>query len=307
MDLEQLRYFVRVAEQGSFSKAAVLLDIAQPTLSRSVRSLEVELKASLFHRNGRGVLLTDDGRVFLNHARGVLRGADAALKAVGRGEPSYAGRVAAGLPPSLSKLIILPLVSTFRERFPRASLGVVDGLSSALYDQLLSGRLDFAILHNPAASPQLAIEPIVTEPLVLIGNRQVGRRAGSVGLADLEGLPLVMASAPHALRPLIEAAMARAGLPMRVAIEVDSIAAIIDLATAGTAFSIVSESTIAVVPASVGLHRQRIDAPGLETTLCLAAPARQPRTPLPVEVAQLCVELLRKALGLRRRPARIKV
>ena len=131
MDLEQLRFFVRVAEQGSFSKAATLLDIAQPTLSRQVRALEVELKTNLFHRNGRGVLLTDDGRVFLNHARGVLRGADAALKAVGPGEPSYAGRVAAGLPPSLSKLIILPLVNTFLERFPRASLGVVDGLSSA--------------------------------------------------------------------------------------------------------------------------------------------------------------------------------
>lgn len=300
MDLEQLRYFVRIAEQGSFSKAAMLLDIAQPTLSRRVRALEVELKTSLFHRNGRGVLLTDDGRVFLNHARGVLHGADSALKSVGRGEPSYAGRVVLGLPPSIGKLLIPPLVKQFVARFPRASIGVVDGLSMPLYHQLLAGRLDFAVLHNPAASPQLAIEPVATEALCLIGARPVGRRVNSVRLEELDGLPLIMASAPHAIRPLIEAAMARLGMPMQVTIEVDAIGSIVDLAAAGAGYSVVSESTMLAAPASLRLSRQRIDAPGLETTLCLAAPARQPRTQLPVEVAQLTCDLLRRLLGVQR-------
>src|SRR5260370_39141881 len=99
MDIKQLRYFVRVAELGSVGKASDVLDIAQPTLSRQVRALEVELKATLFSRNGRGVILTPAGRRFLEHARGVLHAADFALIALNEGESAYEGRVLAGVTP----------------------------------------------------------------------------------------------------------------------------------------------------------------------------------------------------------------
>ena len=120
MELKQLRYFVDVAELGSFAKAAEVLDVAQPTLSRQVRALELELRASLFHRNGRGVLLTPEGARFVDRARGVLQAADAAVQVLQEGDRRLRGKVVCGLTPSIAGLMLPELVRRFRERLPSA-------------------------------------------------------------------------------------------------------------------------------------------------------------------------------------------
>jgi LysR family nitrogen assimilation transcriptional regulator len=300
MELRELEYFVRVAEQGSFTNAAVQLQITQPTLSRKVRALEVELRANLFHRNGRGAQLTAAGRRFLDHARGVLRGADSALRSVHEDGTGYEGRVAAGLPPSVGKLLIPPLVKKFAERFPKASLSIVEGLSNGLYDQLLSGRLDFAVMRNPAASPHLSIQPITTEAFYLVGAKPLGRRNSTVALAELVGLPLIMPSAPHAFRPLLEAAMARMGAVLNVSFEVDAVGSLIDLAAAGLGHVLLPESTVRTIRFRRHLCCQRINAPELTSTLCVVTPSRQPKTQLPMEAMSLTREVLVKELGLER-------
>jgi LysR family nitrogen assimilation transcriptional regulator len=300
MELLQLQYFVRVAEQGSFTNAAAQLEVAQPTLSRKVRALEVELRANLFHRNGRGAQLTAAGRRFLDHARGVLRGAESAMQAVREGEASYEGRVAAGLPPSVGKVLIPALVRGFAERFPKASLSIVEGLSNGLYDQLLSGRLDFAVMRNPSASPHLSIEPITTEAFYLVGAKPLGRRNRAVDLADLVGLPFIMPSAPHTFRPLLDAAMARIGAVLNVTFEVDAISSIMDLAAAGLGYTISPESTMRTAPDGQKLSWQRVAVPELSSTLCLVTPSRQPHTQLPLEAAQLAREVLIRELRLER-------
>jgi len=108
MDLKQLEYFVRVAELGSFTRASIALDIAQPALSRQVRLLEVELRQNLLVRNGRGVSTTDAGKVLLEHARGILYQLDRAREEMARLRGAPVGRVALGLPPSLSKVLTVP-------------------------------------------------------------------------------------------------------------------------------------------------------------------------------------------------------
>lgn len=300
MELLQLEYFVRVAEQGSFTNAAVQLEVTQPTLSRKVRTLEVELRANLFHRNGRGAQLTAAGRRFLDHARGVLRGADSALRAVREGEAAKEGRVAVGLPPSVGKLLIPPLVKEFAKRFPKASLSIVEGLSNGLYDQLLTGRLDFAVMRNPAASSHLSIEPITTEALYLVGAKPLGRRNSAVALADLVGLPFIMPSAPHTFRPALEAAMARMGTVLNVTFEVDAVGSLIDLAAAGLGHILLPESTIRTMRFGRHLCCQRVDAPELSSTLCIITPSRQPQTQLPLEALSLMREVLTRELGLER-------
>ncbi|MDO8284058.1 MAG: LysR family transcriptional regulator, partial [Rhodoferax sp.] len=102
MDLKQLEYFVRVAELGSFTRAAIALDIAQPALSRQVRLLEVELRQTLLTRNGRGALPTEAGKLLLAHGRGILHQVERAKEELGRVRGSLAGRVAVGLPTSLA-------------------------------------------------------------------------------------------------------------------------------------------------------------------------------------------------------------
>ena len=115
MNLKQLEYFVQVAELGSFSKAAGVLDIAQPALSRQVRSLETELSQQLFLRNGRGVALTDAGKRLFDHSVAVLQLVEHAREDLGASRDEPVGRVVIGLPPSIGRQLTLPLIDRFRK------------------------------------------------------------------------------------------------------------------------------------------------------------------------------------------------
>src|SRR6218665_3068895 len=105
MDLRQIEYFVRVAELGSFTRASVGLGIAQPALSRQVRLLEVELRKSLWLRNGRGAAPTEAGQLLLKHGRSILHQVAPAREELGRVPGALAGRVDIGLPPSIAKVL----------------------------------------------------------------------------------------------------------------------------------------------------------------------------------------------------------
>ncbi|MDB5964235.1 MAG: LysR family transcriptional regulator, partial [Polaromonas sp.] len=124
MDLKQLRYFVRIAELGGFARAADLLGVAQPTLSRQVRALEIEVKSSLFYRTGRGIVLTPAGARFLNQAHGLLHAADAALQELHRDDDRLSGRVLCGMTPSVGRLITREYVARFRKQLPLATLSI---------------------------------------------------------------------------------------------------------------------------------------------------------------------------------------
>jgi LysR family nitrogen assimilation transcriptional regulator len=300
MEFLQLQYFVRVAEQGGFTTAALQLGITQPALSRKVRALEVELRTHLFRRTGRGAQLTPEGRRFLDHARGVLHGADAAMRSVRKGAASYEGRVALGLPPSVGKLVIPPLVSEFARRFPKASVSVVEGLSHALYDQLLTGRLDFAVTRNPAPSPHLSIELLTTEAFYLVGAKPVGRSGHPVTLSDLVGLSFIMPTAPHSFRQILEAAMARMNTVLNVNYEIDAVASLLDLAAAGLGYTLIPDSTLRTVPVPRHLSWQKIAAPELYTRLCFITPARRPEAQLTLEAAYVTRDVLLRELCLER-------
>ena len=132
MDIKQLSYFVRVAEMGSFTRASIVLDIAQPALSRQVRLLEVEIRQNLLIRNGRGITLTEAGKVLLEHSRGVLHQMERLREELSRVRGSLAGRVAVGLPPTLGRILAVPLTRAFNELMPDATLAIVGGLSKTM-------------------------------------------------------------------------------------------------------------------------------------------------------------------------------
>ena len=153
MDLKQLEYFVHVAELGSFTRASSFLSVAQPALSRQVRTLEVELRQPLLERNGRGVTLTEAGKRLLAHGRGILQQVERAQLDLEDHRGAATGRLAIGMPPSVSRTLTGPLVKAFRERFPKATLSVVDGLSNYMMEWLAIGRLDCAVVYNVTPSP----------------------------------------------------------------------------------------------------------------------------------------------------------
>jgi LysR family nitrogen assimilation transcriptional regulator len=287
MEIKQLRYFVKVAELSSVGKASDFLNIAQPTLSRQIRALEIELKTNLFSRDGRGVQLTPRGRRFLEHARGLLHAADTAMDAIDEGKSVYEGKVIVGMTPSIGHRIIPDYISRFTERFPRASLSIVEGYSQALAEQVVMGKLDFALLLNPQASPNLLIDPVGPEVLYLIGAKPAGDNSDYVNLSDIGGIPLIMPHTIHTIRPLVEYEAARLGVMLNIAFEIDSVRSISALVQKGRGHTVMPLNSMRD-PEVKGLHWQKIANPEIAVTICLIQPAlgRRPHCLLKRRVSQ---------------------
>ncbi len=118
MNLKQLEYFVRVAELSSFSRAALQLGLPQPALSRHIRQLELELRQTLLLRNGRGATPTEAGKLLMSHARGILHQVALATEGMDQSRGQLSGRVAVGLPPSLSRKITVPFIQSMQQQLP---------------------------------------------------------------------------------------------------------------------------------------------------------------------------------------------
>lgn len=295
MDLKQLTSFVQVAELGSFTRAAAVLRVAQPALSRQVRALEVELRQALFERNGRGVTLTPAGTRLLAHGRGILQQVQRAVQELEELRGTASGVLSIGLPPSLSRTLTAPLVEAFRERLPRAGVSVVEGLTHYMLEWLVQGRIDAALVYNATPSTAVSLQPVLEEPLQLISAR--GRqpaRARPVSLAELAGCELVIPSRPHALRMRVETALAEAGFVPRVALEIESVGAMLALVQRHALHAVLAASALADHPAGGALHARPIHrAPRrpLSTSLSLAISAQRPRGPLLEQASALLVQL----------------
>src|SRR5512140_132149 len=215
MNLKQLEYFVQVAELGSFSKAAVVLDIAQPALSRQVRSLETELHQQLFLRNGRGVTLTDAGKRLFDHSVAVLQLMAHAREDLGASRDEPVGRVTIGLPPSMGRQLTLPLIDRFKKELPAARLAIVEGLSTHIVEWVTTGRIDIGLVYNPEAQPGLEITPLLQEQLGLLSPAATSKRKSAAPpprMKELPAYPLIVPERVHAMRRLLETQAALAGI-----------------------------------------------------------------------------------------------
>ncbi|WP_338617127.1 LysR family transcriptional regulator [Pigmentiphaga sp. CHJ604] len=286
MDITQIRHFVRVAETGSYIKAADLLNVAQSTLSRQVRALEVELRASLFYRHGRGVLPTEAGKKFLEYARATLHTIDSAVIAVRDSEASYSGQLVLGMPNSVGRICLSTVVPRLMERFPRASISVIESMSSALYQGVLLGHIDFAFVHNPTASPNIRILPVASDELYLIGPRPAGPDPDRVRLAELAHVPLILPHGNHAVRVAVETAAARQGVTANIALQVDAFYPSIELVAKGLGYSIMP-GMLEKAARLPSLSWQKITDPVLENATCMVLPSQPARNPLHADAAEL--------------------
>ncbi|ANQ85734.1 putative nitrogen assimilation regulatory protein [Azoarcus olearius] len=289
MDLKQLEYFVRVAELGSFTRASIALDIAQPALSRQVRLLEVELHQNLLVRNGRGVTLTEAGKVLLEHSRGVLHQIERIREELERVRGTPSGRVAVGLPPSLSRVLTVPVTREFRARMPGATLSITEGLSVTMREALMNGRLDIALLYNAVPSTDIDLFPLLDEPLFLVQRADHGSTA-PIPLRELADHPLVIPSRPNALRMLVETELANLGCRPRIAIEIDGVAPILGLVADGLGSAVLSMNAVATSAKAAEFVVRPFIEPGLQSRLSMAASSRRPTT----GTQQAMLELLRE-------------
>ncbi|WP_121062301.1 LysR family transcriptional regulator [Chachezhania antarctica] len=234
MDVRQLRYFVTIARCGSFSRAAVELNVAQPALSHHVANLEAELGVKLFDRSTRGVVPTECGHTLVTHANGILRQMAQAVRDVQQTSSDPSGTVQIGLPTSVSMELTVPLLSAVGERYPAITLKVNENYSGYLAEWVQAGELDLAVLFDVAETGPYNLTHLMTETLFLVtAPGGIADGQDSVDLARLDGLPLVVTSQSHGLRQVLERHSEQKTLTLSIKHELDSLDAIKKLVAAG--------------------------------------------------------------------------
>ena len=297
MDLRQLRYFVRIVDLGSLSKAAADLYVAQPALSRQVASLEAELKVALLVRSVRGVTPTDAGSALYRQAQGILRQLSRIPEEVRSAGGLPAGTVSVGLPFSVSNVLTAALVAEVRSRLPGVRIFVTEAVSSVLEEQLTGGRLDIGMLYETERrAGGIDERPLLVEELFLVGPRK-GGVAKEISLAEAIRRPFILPGRNNATRRILEKAVAKAGGSFEVIAEVDSASTIKGMVAAGLGVTVMSRSALHPEGGKPALAIQRIVRPSLSRALNVCASRGTP-TRATAAVLDLLAET---ALGLVRR------
>jgi LysR family nitrogen assimilation transcriptional regulator len=296
MNLKQLEYFARVAELESFTKASHVLNIAQPALSRQIRLLEIELHENLLLRNGRGVTTTEAGKILLEHSRGILHQVARAKEDISKVRGSLSGGVALGLPPSMTKMITVPLSRAFQSGFPQARLSISEGLSITMQEWLLNGRLDIALLYHTNFSSDLEITPLLEEDLFFIQPITTASISGPTQLRDIVKLPLIMPIRPNALRMLVETESSKIGEKPNIVLEIDGISTILDLIEDGAGFGILPK--YAIKASGKESHFQIRQITNLVGRLVIATSARRTSTRIQTEAIKMIQEVVQKISSL---------
>jgi len=289
MELKQLEAFVHVVELGSFTRAATILDTNQPTLSRLVRQLEVELRQALLVRHGRGVAATDAGQVMLGHAKGMLLQAERARHDLRQLRGVVSGHFSIGLAPSFAKVATQELIRQFRQRFPDATISVAEGLSTYLTEWLRMGRIDAAVLYDTSLTALVDKRAVFEEELFLIGSAQdaSGHAPKQIRLKDIARYPLVIPGRMHALRQIVEARAAEEGSKLSIALEVDAVGAILDLVCEGYGYAVLPINAAASDPLKRPFSVTRIRQPTLHSRLAIATSSQHTLSQLAMEAIGL--------------------
>ena len=288
LDLRKLSVFVRVVENGSFTRAAAQLVVAQSAISRKVRELEEELGTQLLHRDGHGVVPTDAGLQLFTRAKGLLDESQTLLSDIKEMGGSSPGSVVLGIPPSVSQVLLTPLLTSIRARHPDIQVKVVEGFSGHVQEWLLNRRIDIGVLYASRKLPTLVGDELVTEDMFVVGPPS-SPFAGKdlVTLAEVCSVPLVVPSRPHGLRILIDDACIKAKVTPIVNIEINGLATVKDLVAKGFGHAILPSSAVLSEIESRELTATRIVNPTINRKLLLATANQRSVGRATREVAQL--------------------
>lgn len=294
MELRQIGYFVRIVETGSFSRAAIELQVAQPALSRQVKRLEEELGATLLYRNGRGVSLTPAGELMLEAGRDILQRADAATRAIAQTNERLSGSAVIGLPPTVGRVLAIPLAALFRDHFPGVKLQIVEGFSGNVLEWLSTGRVDVGVLYNDPGANLMVAEPLVEEDLLLIGAPREGSDPASMPpegkplpFGQMAALPLILPSRPHGLRRLMDDMAEKCGLTLNVVMEVDSLHTMLELVRSRLGFTILPPASVGRETTGAPFSTWTISEPACTRTLYVATAAQRSTAVAKRELARL--------------------
>lgn len=291
MELRQLRYFISVCETGSLLRASARLHIAQPALGQQISALENELGVQLFERSNRGMIQTEAGRIFLEHARVVLADAERAKQAVRSADAMPSGEVSIGLPTSIALSTTLPILSACRQKFPQIRLKIVEAYSGFIQEWLHSGRLDIALLFGAEPEAGLNKRALLDDSLVFVTSTQQPL-ADNLSLADISQLPLVLPGQEHGLRRIIDDACIAQKLHLDIVAEIESLGSVKRAAQAGLGSTILPQVCILEEVANGTLHSAHIDGNSLSRRVVCATSLTRPGSNAIAAIETLVLEVI---------------
>ena len=238
LSTRQLRAFLHLAEQRSFTRAAALSYLSQPAFSALIRSLEDELGARLFDRTTRSVELTAEGRAFEASARRVLREAEEALADVRELAARQRGRVSLAVLPALAAGWLPEVLARFHAQWPGIQLDVADVLSEDCIERVRSGHADLALAATRADTPELRAELFCTDDFHLVCRRDHPLvKQATVKLSDLAAHPMIQLARSSSVRQYVEAAVHP--LQLHTMMELDQLSTVAGMVRAGLGVSVV--------------------------------------------------------------------
>jgi len=244
MELRQLEYFVAVAEEANFTRAAERVHISQSGVSAQIRQLEHDVGATLIDRSGRTATLTTAGKAALEHARAALASVNAVRQAVDEVNGLVRGRLVVGMVTACTMTPLFDALAAFHRSHAGVEITLVEDSSDRLIDSVRTGATDLALIGSAGAPPPgLDALPIISEPLVAavpVGHPLAKRRRAS--LAEISGYPIVCLPEGTGIRAVFDQACDAHGIRPDIALQASAPDVVADLAIRGLGVAILSRS-----------------------------------------------------------------
>ena len=235
-----MRYFVAVADEGSFSRAAAKVRVAQPSLSQQIRKLEAEVGQPLFDRLPRSVVLTEAGRCFIDYARQILASIGDARRCVDELKDEVAGRLAVGAIPTIAPYVLPELVVTFQKHYPEVTLEIIEDVTDGITRRIEAGELDVALASTCQQSPTLRRESLGNEPLLaLVPEGHPLAKKTLVELDDLKSQRFLLLHEMHCLSQQVHHLLESRRLHPEIALAGSQLSTIANMVAAEIGVSIV--------------------------------------------------------------------
>jgi LysR family nitrogen assimilation transcriptional regulator len=291
LDLLKLRYFSKIAEFGSFTRAAHELGVAQPALSLHMRSLEEQLAVQLLTRTPRGVVVTEAGTTLLTHTQAILKALDQAEAATKEQAKNPTGDVSLGVLASIAPLIAVPILKICENRFPKIRLTISEGDSQTLRGAIETKAHDLAVNLGEVARPTAS--PLFDEMLYAVGPAgHFTPDESSISIRQALDLPLILPTRRHGIRILLERESLILGKAINIVREIEGLASTKAAIGAGFGFTVLGRGAIFEDFQKGALSVVPLAGKGFTRRLVLDSPVDHPQTKAVVEVRNILLEVV---------------
>ncbi len=294
MEIRHLRYFLAIADSASILHASERLHVAQSSLSVHLANLESDLGVKLMERNRKGVKLTPAGQLFYEQAHNLLRQYQEMRENVRGLGATPRGRVAVGMPSTTSAVIAGELYRMIAEEHDGLSVYITDAGAGNVYEWLLDGRVDLAIIFSVPDNSDLVVTPLHDEEFWLVSHPQVAPAGEIVDFADVFELPLVTSSRATTWRKVIDDVAGKFGKTINPIVETESVTALHSILMSGQASAVLPRTYIERMLCDSGLKCQRLVNPDLRGVVALVHLSARPLGAAQKAVKDMLIGALRQ-------------